>query len=195
MERNFLSLSSHSLGDKAGFRRPSQAKVALDSPALTVMTDLTRVSPATIGPDAPIEGANRFMMMRGVRLLLVVDEREDVLGVISTTDILGERSMKVAAGRGLRRDELAVADVMTPAEEVEVIALADVESARVGHVVATLMHAGRQHALVVDNEAASGRTMVRGVLSLSQVARQLGEPLQLNEVARTFAEIEAVLGH
>ena len=36
--------------------------------------------------------------------------------------------------------------------------------------------------------------MVRGILSLSQVARQLGEPLQLSEVARTFAEIEAVLG-
>jgi CBS domain-containing protein len=195
MERTYLALPSRNLGEKAGFRRPAQAKVALESPALTVMTDLTRVSPATIGPDASIEGANRFMIMRGVRLLLVVDERDEVAGVISTTDILGERSMRVAAARGLRRDELAVADVMTPAERVEVIALADVEGAKVGHVVATLMHAGRQHALVVDNEADSGRLMVRGVLSLSQVARQLGEPLQLSEVARTFAEIEAVLSH
>ena len=193
MERKFLSLPSHSLGEQAGLRRPSQPKVGLESPALTVMTDLTRLAPATIGPDASIDDANRFMMRRGVRLLLVVDEREDVLGVISATDILGERSMKVAAGRGLRRGELAVGDVMTPAERVEVIALADIEGARVGHVVATLMHAGRQHALVVDSEAASGRVMVRGVLSLSQVARQLGEPLQLSEVARTFAEIEAVL--
>ena len=193
MERNYLSLPSQSLGDKAGFRRPSQPKVGLESPALTVMTDLTRVSPATIGPDVSIEDANRFMMRRGVRLLLVADEREDVLGVISATDILGERSMRVAAGRGLRRGELAVADVMTPAERVEVIALADIEGARVGHVVATLLHAGRQHALVVDSETGSGRVMVRGILSLSQVARQLGEPLQLSEVARTFAEIEAVL--
>ena len=195
MERNFLSLPSHSLGDKAGFRRPSQPKVVLESPALTVMTDLTRVSPATIGPDVSIDEANRFMMRRGVRLLLVADEREDLLGVISATDILGERSMSVAAGRGLRRGELAVADVMTPAERVEVIALADIEGARVGHVVATLLHAGRQHALVVDSETGSGRVMVRGILSLSQVARQLGEPLQLSEVARTFAEIEAVLSH
>ena len=194
MERKFMSLPSHSLGDNAGFRRPNQAKVGLESPALTVMTDLSRVSPATIGPEAPIEAANRFMMMRGVRLLLVVDEREDVLGVISATDILGERPMRVATGRGLRRDELVVADVMTPAERVEVIALADVDGAKVGHVVATLMHAGRQHALVVDSDAASGRHMVRGILSLSQAARQLGEPLQLSEVARTFAEIEAVLG-
>jgi CBS domain-containing protein len=194
MDRNFLSLPSHSLGDKAGFRRPAQQKVGLESPALTVMTDLTRVSPATIGAEAPIEAANRFMRMRGVRLLLVIDEREKVLGVISTTDILGERPMRVATARGLRRDELVVADVMTPAERVEVIELADVDGARVGHVVATLMHAGRQHALVVDSDA-SGRVMVRGILSLSQVARQLGEPLQLSEVARTFAEIEQVLGH
>lgn len=194
MKRNFLSLPSHSLGDNAGFRRPSQQKVGMESPALTVMTDLTRVSPATIGPEMPIEAANRFMMMRGVRLLLVVGERENVLGVISTTDILGERPMRVATGRGLRRDELVVADVMTPAERVEVIALADVDGARVGHVVATLMHAGRQHALVVDSDP-EGRPMVRGILSLSQVARQLGEPLQLSEVARTFAEIEAVLRH
>ncbi|MGA8006739.1 MAG: CBS domain-containing protein [Burkholderiales bacterium] len=194
MKRNYLSLPSHSLGDNAGFRRPGHQKVGVESPALTVMTDLTRVSPATIGPETPIEAANRFMMMRGVRLLLVVDEREDVLGVISATDILGERPMRVATGRGLRRDELVVADVMTPAERVEVIALADIDGARVGHVVATLMHAGRQHALVVDSDAA-GRIMVRGILSLSQVARQLGEPLQLSEVARTFAEIEAVLSH
>src|SRR5512146_643096 len=194
MKRNFLSLPSHSLGDNAGFRRPSQQKVGMESPALTVMTDLTRVSPATIGPETPIEAAHRFMMMRGVRLLLVVDERESVLGVISATDILGERPMRVATSRALRRDELVVADVMTPAERVEVIALADVDGARVGHVVATLMHAGRQHALVVDSEP-EGRPMVRGILSLSQVARQLGEPLQLSEVARTFAEIEAVLSH
>ena len=125
MERNFLSLPSHSLGDKAGFRRPNQPKVVLESPALTVMTDLTRVSPATIGPDVSIDEANRFMMRRGVRLLLVADEREDLLGVISATDILGERSMRVAAGRGLKRGELTVADVMTPAERVEVIALAE----------------------------------------------------------------------
>jgi hypothetical protein len=37
--------------------------------------------------------------------------------------------------------------------------------------------------------------MVRGIFSLSQVARQLGLALpQTGEVARTFAEIEAALG-
>ena len=46
---------------------------------------------------------------------------------------------------------------MTPARQVEVLALADVEGARVGHVLETLRRGGRQHALVVDFEVHAGR--------------------------------------
>jgi len=97
--------------------------------------------------------------------------------------------MIVASERGLRRAELVVADIMVPAERVDAIALADVEAARVGHVLETLRRAGRQHALVVDGEG-----MVRGIFSLSQIARQLGVAVATGgEVARTFSEIEAAI--
>jgi CBS domain-containing protein len=193
VDRQFHALPIRELGEGAGFRRPTQAQAARvtpESPAMQVMTDLTRVSPATIRPQAPLAGANQFMITRGVRLLLVVDEEhEKVLGVITATDVLGERPMQVASSRGLRRNELAVADVMTPASQVEVIALSDVEGARVGHLLETLRRAGRQHALVVD-----GERMVRGIFSISQIARQLGVTLPSGgEVARTFSEIEAAL--
>jgi len=207
MEREFNALPIRELGEQAGYRRPTQAQAARvtpESPALEVMTDLLRASPATIRPQAPIEGANQYMLSRGVRLLLVVDERELVLGVVTATDVLGEKSLRVALDRGLRRGELTVGDIMTPARQVEVLALADVEGARVGHVLETLSRAGRLHALVVDYDvlpAASlidapvRRTMVRGIFSLSQLARQLGVQLQsTGEVARTFSEIEAALG-
>ena len=206
MERDYGALPIHELGTGAGFRRPTQpaaGRVTAASPALEVMTDLARVAPATIRPQAPLSGANQFMITRGVRLLLVVDDLENVLGVITATDILSERAMRVAIDRGLRRDELTVADVMTPAEQVEVIAHPDVEGARVGHVLETLRRAGRQHALVVDVdelpprrllEAPTRRTMVRGIFSLSQIARQLGVAVQTGgEVARTFSEIESAI--
>ena len=206
MDRDYAALPIRELGANAGFRRPTQpqaARVTPDAPALQVMTDLTRVAPATIRPQAPLAGANQFMITRGVRLLLVVDELENVLGLITATDLLGERPMLIATQRRLRRDELSVADVMTPAEYVEVIALADVEGARVGHVLATLRRAGRQHALVIDHdvvaatrplEAPSRRSMVRGIFSISQIARQLGVNLPAGgEVARTFSEIEAAI--
>ena len=207
MDRDYHALPIRELGAGAGFRRPTQseaARVTPESPAMQVMTDLTRVSPATIRPQAPLSGANQFMITRGVRLLLVVDEQHDtILGVITASDLLGERPMLAATGRGLRRDELAVADVMTPATQVEVIALADVGGSRVGHVLETLRRAGRQHALVVDYdtlppagllERATLRTMVRGIFSISQIARQLGVALPPGgEVARTFSEIESAL--
>jgi CBS domain-containing protein len=193
LDRDYHALPIRELGAGAGFRRPTQsqaARVTPESPAMQVMTDLTRVNPATIRPQAPLSGANQFMITRGVRLLLVVEEQHDtILGVITASDLLGERPMLVATGRGLRRDELTVADVMTPAPQVEVIALADVEGSRVGHVLETLRRAGRQHALVVDAER-----MVRGLFSISQIARQLGVALPPGgEVARTFAEIESAL--
>jgi CBS domain-containing protein len=192
VQREFDPLPIRELGAGAGFRRPTQSqasRVSVESPAIEVMTDLARVSPATIRPEAPLSGANQFMITRGVRLLLVVDERDLVVGVITASDVLGERPLQVAAARGLRRDELSVADVMTPAATVEVIAAADMERSRVGHVLETLRRLGRQHALVVDAE----RT-VCGIFSLSQVARQLGLSLPSGgEVARTFSEIEAAL--
>lgn len=206
MDRQFHSLSIRELGADAGFRRPTQpqaARVSLESPALDAMTDFLRTSPATIRPQAPIDGANQFMISRGVRLLLVVDERDMVLGVVTATDVLGEKSMRVAMERGIKRGELTVGDIITPARQVEVLALGDVEGARVGHVLETLSKAGRQHALVVDFEVVASnslidapirRTMVRGIFSISQLARQLEVSLQsTGEVARTFSEIEAAL--
>ena len=207
MDRHYPALPIRELGDGAGFRRPTQShasRVDLESPALEAMTDLTRATPATIRPQAPIGGANQFMIARGVRLLLVVDDRETVLGVLTATDILGERGMRVAIERRTKRDELNVADLMTPAGGVEVLALSDVQGARVGHVLETLRRSGRQHALVVDQDLIPARgaldkplrrEMVRGIFSLSQIARQLGVAVQTGgEVARTFSEIESALG-
>ena len=206
MDRDYQPLPIRELGANAGFRRPLQPqapRVGAESPAVQVMTDLTRVAPATIRPQAPLSGANQFMITRGVRLLLVTDDHENVLGLITATDLLSEKPMRAAIDRGVRRDELTVADVMTPAELIEVIGYADVEGARVGHVLETLRRAGRQHALVVDfDEIPSGRplmpptrrTMVRGIFSISQIARQLGVTLPATgEVARTFSEIESAI--
>jgi hypothetical protein len=206
MDREYQALPIRELGEGAGYRRPTQppaTQVTRESPALEVMTDLLRASPASIRPQAPVEGANQYMISRGVRLLLVVDEREPVLGVLTATDVLGEKALRVALELGLRRAELSVGDIMTPARQVEVLALADVEGARVGHVLETLSRAGRQHALVVDSDLLPSkslidpplrRAMVRGIFSLSQLARQLGVPLQSSgEVARTFSAIEAAL--
>ena len=144
--------------------------------------------------DAPLDAANRFMLRRGVRLLLVADERREVLGLITASDILGERPVKFATERGLRRQDILVRDIMTPRGQLEVLAHAEVAAAEVGHVVATLKAAGRQHALVAGPGTDKSAEMVLGIFSLSQIARQLGIAMaSATEIAHTFAEIEAAL--
>jgi CBS domain-containing protein len=167
-------------------------EVTPDSSALLVMTDLKRVAAAVISPQETMEFAESFMFQRGVRMLLVVDGGQNLAGLVTTNDVLGEKPVAVAQARRLKHSEILVADVMTPADRLEAFDLHAVRSARVGQVVASLREAGRHHALVVQ-VSPTGEREVRGIFSLSQIARQLGMPLQLQGHAQSFAEIEAAL--
>jgi len=80
--------------------------------------------------------------------------------------------MRVVQSRGIRRDEVQVGDIMTPVDRLEAVDYEDIAHARVGHVLETLKARGRQHALVIEN--VNGRQMVRGLLSLTQLCKQLG---------------------
>ena len=196
MERSYLPLASHGMDPDTGFHLPvlSEAKrVSLDDPATEVMTDFRRVRAITVPPSVTMEYAAQRMRANRVHLLLVADENNRVLGLVTSTDIEGDKPVRLVHDRGLRREEITVGDLMTPRARLEVIEFEDVERARVGHVVATLKAVGRQHAMIVDRDA-EGRQKVRGLFAVSQLGRQLGAPIQTVEIARTFAEVESVLG-
>ena len=192
----YKALTLGKLNANAGLHQPhtfSPQLVRADSPAIDVMTDLKLVAAATIDSETLVDVANQAMIARGVRSLLVLDATTTLVGLLTARDILGERPMQVVRDRGLRHDEIRVKDIMTPGSAIEVLQMNDVLRAKVGQILETLKQSGRQHALVVDQDTVTGRQMVRGVFSASQIARQLGIPMQTTEVARTFAEIEAVI--
>jgi predicted transcriptional regulator len=166
--------------------------VNADSAAVQVMTDLSRVPSATIADHASLDLANQSMILRSVRLLLVVGEANRIAGVITSDDILGEKPVLVAQNRHSRRSDLCVADVMVPVENMEALRIEDVMKSSVGNIVATLKAVGRAHALVVGQRE-DGKQSLLGIFSASQIARQLGVPIHTHEMARTFAEIEALI--
>lgn len=148
--------------------------VHLDSPALEVMTDFRIVYPVTTTPDVSIDDALELMKVKGVRLLLVVDASDVVVGVITAKDIQGERPVKLAQASRISHAEITVEAIMTPQSEIEVLNLLSVRNVQVGTIVATLRELGRQHALVVEVDPDSRAQTVRGVFSTSQIGRQLG---------------------
>lgn len=197
MLSEFHPLPRHRLDAGTGLVRPDRHayhQTRLTDPALVVMTDLRVVPAATVGPEVPLDQAHQQMMRRGVRLLFVLDGDDRLLGLITATDILGEKPLQHIEQRGGTRGDIRVRDIMTPHDALEALSLADVLAARVGDIVATLQACGRQHALVVEREECSSWQQVRGIFSSTQIARQLGMEIPLTHKAQTFAELEAELG-
>jgi hypothetical protein len=178
-----------------GYIQPSTfTLVRADSPALCVMTDLKQVSAATIGPEATLTQATQTMIQRGVRLLLVVNHDDEVLGLITARDTSGERPVQLIQERGGKFADLLVSDLMCPREQIDLIDSAAVLRATVGDVVATLKALHRQHAMVGERDPVTGQVSIRGIFSATQIGRQLGAAIQTFDVSSTFVAIEGLLG-
>lgn len=167
--------------------------VTLDSPALQVMTDLTEVRAATTQPQISLAQAKTKMIHQGVRLLFVVSEMPCVDGIVTAADLEGNKPLRLVHQRQVRHEELCVADVMTPLANLDVIEFSTLQRATVAQVVDTFKQFGQLHLLVVEAASASAPARIRGILSQTQVQRQLGVPLHTTEIARTFSEIEQAL--
>jgi CBS domain-containing protein len=170
-----------------------QRPVTLDSPALEVMTDLTLIRAATTHPSTSLRQAEQMMIYKGVRMLFVVDDMPAIAGLITTTDLRGARPMQVVNARGLHFDELTVADVMTELDLLDAVGFDRLQHASVGDAVATLKRFGRNHLLVAEDASEHHPRRVRGLISRSQIERQLGTAIPLTPIASSFSEIERAL--
>jgi signal-transduction protein with cAMP-binding, CBS, and nucleotidyltransferase domain len=195
VSREYAPIASRPIRAGAIVRQPARgtlAPVALEDPAVAVMTDLAKVPGVAVDPDVGIEAAMRIMVRRAVRSLFVLGVEGELLGLITATDLLGEKPLRHIHAHGGQRKDILVRDLMTPQSQIEVLSMSDVSRARVGDVLSTLRAMRRQHAMAVEEDA-SGRQVVRGVFSASQLESQLGTPVSPSVGVRTFAEIRTAL--
>lgn len=197
MSPSYKPLSHTLLDAGVSYQRPHQSlpdRISADAPAVHVMTDLSRVSAITVQPDTSLEEAEKRMIASGIRLLLVTNGQEEILGILTAKDLEGDKALTLLSRSGLTRSELTVRDIMTPQHRIEVLEMNDLVQARVGDLVETLKRMGRQHALVVDRSR-SGRQTVRGILSTTQIARQLGQPIEVAGIAHSMAGLVNTVAH
>ena len=195
MIREFEILESSRLKAGSSCVRPVQVlqkHVNLSDSAILVMSDLSKVSVVSVRSNASMDSANAKMIRYGVRMLLVLDSNDQVAGLLTATDVLGEKPMRFLQNMGGTHADIMVRDIMTTQRDLDVMKLEDVQNAEVGQIVATLKKSGRQHGLVVS-EGADGKQAVCGIFSITQIARQLGTQVQSFELSRTLAEIDAVV--
>lgn len=148
--------------------------VHLDDPAMDVFTDFREKQPVTVEPEVSIDEALVKMKWAGVRLLLVVNGSQAIVGLITAKDIEGEKPVNYGVDKRVPRADIRVQDIMTPAADIQVLSMVSVRDAKVGHIVTTLREVERQHLLVAEvGEGGDGQRVV-GLFSATQIARQLG---------------------
>jgi CBS-domain-containing membrane protein len=186
-------LSKQQLPPDTPIRHPITPEVVHHSePAMTVMTDLAQTLAFTTIVSVPIDDALQKMIHCGIRMLLVINPSAKVIGLISARDIMGDRPVTYASQEGIPRARICVGDIMVRREGIQALDIREVERATIGDIVLTMQDAGRQHAIVFEQEP-DGSVMVRGIFSTSHIGYKLGVDIQPLGMSESFAELGEVL--
>lgn len=195
MPCNYQELEIKTLQVAATLSTPDyypHGQVNLEESAIKIMTDLTSIAAVTISPSCTLNEATDRMLKMKVKLLFVTDSKERIIGLITYSDIQGERPIQFQQSNGVSRAEVCVLDIMTGIENIDVLDWSAVEKARVGDIAVTMKKLNRQHALVLEHPT-EDTYQIRGIFSISLLSKLLGFNLDTTEVAKTFAEFERVL--
>jgi len=157
--------------------------ITLDSPATAIFTDFKKYKPLVIDADIPAKNARYLMQKAHVRLKLVIDENDELIGTLSLNE-LDEQKFFMLHAQGVDREDVLVSDVMVPRSDVRAISYEELQLASISDVIESLKQNGTQHCLVIDLK----QHYIRGVISATDIARRLHMPLEIHKPT-TFVDI------
>jgi len=188
-------LPVQSLSQRPGLLNPDQHKtfrVSPNDPALSVMTAFRRIRPFSISESADLLQTKDKMIACSVRLLFVTDLDEHVTGLITASDLSGERPIKYLQEHHGDYQSILARDIMTPVIELEAFNYNDVVKAKIADLIDAMKDCQRQHMLVLHHNK-DGHEQIVGMFSTTQMEKQLGIVLPFSNRARNFREIEEAL--
>lgn len=146
----------------------------LDDAALDVMIDPIYHKANAIHGEADLDSALLAMKLSGMPLLLVTDQIQQVIGVVNSEDLLGERPLRVMQERVLRRSEVLVKMVMTSQVDLATVSAEDLRHAKVGNIIQTLREVKLPYLVIVKQDDKIHQQVIYGLFSLSLLSKQLG---------------------
>lgn len=161
--------------------------ISANDSALEIFTDFTRTPALLVDASLSAEQAEALMQSTHVRMKIVVDKRDGVLGIISL-DNLNSQEMIKRISQGYRRSDLKVTDFMQPLSNLKAFSWEQLQDASIQDVIETLQNSGQQHCLVIDDQ----QHEIRGIISASDIARKLKLPLDIQKES-SFARISHVI--
>ncbi len=172
-----LTMYSVSLADELLW--PEQGDIpTLDTSAIHFFTDFSQVQPHVIDSSASAIDARSVMLRTHIRLMFVINEFSQFVGIISADD-LAERKIVQHVADGYNRDDIELTDLMTCKKQLKALDIAEVERVSIADVIDVLKDSHQQHCLVIDKKS----HRVRGIFSASDISRTLNLPIDIESKA------------
>lgn len=162
-----------------------------EDPAIGLLTDLSHSAVVVASHRDSLDSTLHVMLRAGVRLAFVAGADGQLAGGVTADLLQGERPILRASNTHVAFKDLTVADMMVPIGQWQVLDLAQVRTARLGDIVATLREHSMRYLLVT--EVKDGQTTLRGLFSATRLEQALGTPIGSDLHSRNFAELEAAL--
>lgn len=162
--------------------------IELNSSALSIFTDFHEHQPLVIDGNVKAIELERLMRQSHVKMKLVLDNKEQFVGIVTLADITEQKILQRVVQLGIPRNELLVVDMMQPKSLLQAFDYKELKVATVSDVVNTLQENGAMHCLVIDKE----NHEIRGVISVSDIARILRIPLDIQSQP-SFAALSHII--
>lgn len=172
-----LEITILPVASKLSIPTQSSKNINLDDLAIEVMTDLNCVCGITIAAGDGISDAEYRMKTHQVKMLFVIDHNENVIGLLTFSDLSGQRILNSEKELNIPASEMCILDIMTGIDSVDVLNYEKIKTAKVGNIVQTLKQLNRQHILVLENN--QGSQKICGIFSSTQIGRQLQTQLEI----------------
>ncbi len=166
-------------------------ELTLQDPAISVMTDYRIKKAPLCHFQYSIDKAMKQMAEENCKMLLVIDDEQQVIGLITSADITGEKPIQYISKTSKPRNEIQVRHLMNNIKDIPALSIKDVLDSQIGDVLHTLNEIGSEYVMVIMDE--NKQAIIRGVFSAKSIARALKIFFEPNPGARTFAEFTKAL--
>jgi CBS domain containing-hemolysin-like protein len=158
-----------------------QQELTLKSPALSFFTDFKEISPLTIESTMPAIDVKNLMQQMHVHLQIVTDDKGSFMGIITSDDLI-ERRIVQKVSEGVKRNEVALTELMTSKKDLKALDYQEVVKLSISEVIEALKDNGKQHCLVVDRD----NHKIRGIFSAREISKKLNLPIDIQDKASFY---------
>jgi CBS-domain-containing membrane protein len=193
MQKLFHAIHTFKLHSHCTYMQPPELPEVthINDSAMTVMIDFKYHTPPTISAHKSLDEAKTEMQIYHLPVLLVSDHEKNVVGIITSEDILGEKPVKISQEKRIPRSEIEVEMVMLSFKNIIALNFEDITHLKVGHVIQTLRETKQHDLLVVKIDPHTGVQKLRGLFSASIISRQLDRDItKILSEAESIAELQ-----